>query len=93
MDYCIGQLAQTMAKLAQSNQEVGTDAWTVLGDATVRMTIGDASVKYTCSNDRDKSKDDKNRGGHRPFRRPKLELQYPGCKLWGHDDSTCNFLA
>ena len=92
MDYRLGQIAQTIAELAVSDHEVGTDALTIIGDATVRTTIGDATVNYSRGNDRNKpGKDDSN---HRKrFRRPKLDIQCPGCKLWGHDDTTCDFLA
>jgi hypothetical protein len=91
MDYCLGQLAQTIAELALSNREVGTDALTLVGDATVRMTtVGE--MKYTRAEDKDKQRGD-NKFRRKPFCRPKLELQCPGCKLWGHDDSTCDFLA
>jgi hypothetical protein len=37
MDYRLGQVAQTVAELAQSDKEVGQDALTILGDPTVRM--------------------------------------------------------
>jgi hypothetical protein len=40
MDYRLGQLTQTIAELALSDGEVGTDALTIIGDATVRMTVG-----------------------------------------------------
>ncbi len=89
MDYHLGQLAQTIAELAVSDHEVGTDAFTLIGDATVRMT--DASIKYSRSDDKDKPRGDKFR--RKPFRRPRIEVQCPGCKLWGHEDTTCDFLA
>jgi hypothetical protein len=91
MDYRLGQIAQTIAELALSDHEVGTDALTIIGDATVRTTIGDATVNYTRSDDKGKGKDDQQR--RKRFRRPKLDIQCPGCKLWGHDDTTCDFLA
>ena len=94
MDYHLGQVAQTMAELALSDQEVGTDALTIIGDATVHTTIGnDASIKYSRDpEDRDKPRGN-NKNRRRPFRHPKLDIQCPGCKLWGHDNTTCNFLA
>jgi hypothetical protein len=51
-------------------------------------------VNYSRGDDKSKhGKDDQNRGRKRFARRPKLDIQCPGCKLWGHDDTTCDFLA
>jgi hypothetical protein len=92
LDYRIGHVAQTIAELARSDPEVGTDALTLIGDATVRTTIGAASVNYTRGDDKGKPRDDPNRR-KRYQRRPKVDIQCPACKLWGHDDTTCDFLA
>jgi hypothetical protein len=66
MDYRLGQIAQTIAELALSDHEVGTDALTIMGDATVCTTIGEATVNYTRGDDKNKNgKDDQNRGRKR----------------------------
>jgi hypothetical protein len=80
MDYQLGQLAQTIAKLTLSDHEVGMDA-------TIRMMVGDATMKYyTHEDDKDQLRVDK--FCRKPFRHPKLKIQCPSCKLWGHDDTT-----
>jgi hypothetical protein len=92
MDYRIGQIAQTIAELAISDPAVGTDALLILGEATVCTTIGGAMVNYTRGEEKGKqAKDGPDR--RKRFRRPKVEIQCPGCKLWGHEDTTCDFLA
>jgi hypothetical protein len=92
MDYRLGHIDQTIAELARSDPEVGNDALTIIGQATIRTTIGAASVNYTRGDDKGKyNKDEPNR--RKRFRRPKVDIQCPGCKLWGHDDTTCDFLA
>jgi hypothetical protein len=50
MDYRLGQVAQTVAELAQSDKEVGQDALTILSDPTVRMIHGqeDPVIRYIC---------------------------------------------
>jgi hypothetical protein len=60
--YCLGQTAQTTTKLAPKNHEVGTNALTIIGNiignATMRTSIGDATVNYSRVDDKGKCKDD-----------------------------------
>jgi hypothetical protein len=55
------------------------------------MTVGGATMKYTHTDDKDKPRGDK--FCPKPFCHPKLKIQCPGCKLWGHNNTTCDFLA
>jgi hypothetical protein len=109
MDFRLGQIAQTVAELAQSDSDVGLDALTIFGTATVRTATGDddAVVHYGRDNrdgrpdgrPDDRRYDPKNprRNGtaqpQRKPRRPKLEIQCQSCKQWGHDDPHCDHLA
>jgi hypothetical protein len=49
MDYRLGQIAQTVAELAQSDTDVGQDALTVMGSPTIRALTdsADAIAKYS----------------------------------------------
>jgi hypothetical protein len=46
MDYRLGQIAQTVAELAQSDTDVGQDAVMILGTPTVRKIEDEAMIKY-----------------------------------------------
>jgi hypothetical protein len=102
MDYRIGQVAQTVAELAQSDPEVGRDALTILGAPTVRTLQDkddDPIVRYTRDGKPDNRRFDRDKnqrrggGSARKPRRPKLEVQCHSCKLYGHEETHCDHLA
>jgi hypothetical protein len=104
MDYRLGQIAQTVAELAQSDTDVGQDAVMILGTPNVRKMEDEAMIKYGENNGRDRNDGrtaDKRYDCNRPGRgnpqckphRPKVEMQYTCCKLYGHEESHCDHLA
>jgi hypothetical protein len=106
MDYKLGQIVQTVAKLAQSNTDVGQDAVMILGTATICTALSqeDANMNYGRDNGRERQEgrqDDKCYDRNRARRgkqqrkpcRPKVEIKCNCCKLWGHEETHCNHLA
>jgi hypothetical protein len=107
MDYRLGQIAQTVAELAQSDSDVGQDALTILDTATVRTANGkgeDPTIHYSRDGRQDNRTDDRrydHKNNRRPGgqqtsrrpRRPKMEVQCHSCKLWGHEETHCDHLA
>jgi hypothetical protein len=106
MDYRLGQIAQTVAELAQSDTDVGQDALTILGAPHINAVHDTPISHYSCdardgkpdarpNPDRRYDRDNHRggRGGQRKPRRPKMEVQCYCCKLYGHEETHCDHLA